>query len=153
MKLPIIRRTVAEPHQVFLPFTDVMDRFLKEGFAVQGWAGKTERIMRQWTPRVDISETDSVVKVKVDIPSVDPEKVQIELEGHTLTLSGKTENEKEESGEHWYRVERESGQFIRSLVLPKNVDLDRAKAVIKHGTVTIEIPKLLQQKEERAKSK
>lgn len=91
-------------------------------------------------PKVDISETDENVKVIANIPGVDPDKVEIEVNEDTLTISGKVEKEEEEE-EKFYRFERGYGEFRRQFTLPARIDTDKVTAKVKNGVLTIILPK------------
>lgn len=95
-----------------------------------------------WIPRSDCSETDKEIKIKIDIPNVDPEKISVEVDDHSLQVSGYTEKEDQEEGETWYRAERSWGEFKRVFSLPNNADADKIKASTKNGTLSITVPKL-----------
>ena len=94
-----------------------------------------------WWPKADISETNKEIKIKMNVPGVDPEKINIEADANTLVISGSTEKEEEEKGENWYRAERELGEFRRAFELPNGCDVENIKANSKHGSITIVIPK------------
>lgn len=102
-----------------------------------------------WWPKADISETDKEIKIKMNVPGVDPEKISIEADSNTLVISGSTEKDEEEKGENWYRAERESGEFRRAFELPNGCDAENIEANSKHGSIMIVIPK----KEEAQKKK
>lgn len=85
------------------------------------------------------SDRDSYV-VRLEVPGVTPEQISIEMQGRTLTISGKRETTLPE-GASFHRHERSGGQFSRSLQLPADLDLPRAEASCKHGMLTIRIPK------------
>jgi len=95
-----------------------------------------------WIPRADYSETDKELKVMVDIPNVDPKNVSVEVDDHSLVISGTTEEESREEGETWYRSERSWGKFKRVFGLPSNADLKNVKAETKNGTICVRVPKL-----------
>ena len=57
----------------------------------------------EWIPKADISETDSLLKIKMNVPDVKAENIKIELTDSSLSVSGKTEEVMEEKGESWYR--------------------------------------------------
>jgi len=101
-----------------------------------------ENTEASWWPKADIVETDKEYKVKLNIPGVDPSKVDIEVDDNTLVVSGQTEREEKEEGENWYRLERESGQFRRVFELPGGIEVDKVRAESKHGTLTVILPKV-----------
>jgi HSP20 family protein len=91
-------------------------------------------------PPVNVfSEPDGYV-IKVEVPGIAPDQLNIEGEGRTLTISGKRDVEVPEGGA-FHRRERGAGQFSRSLQLAEDLDLSRAEATCKHGMLTVRIPK------------
>ena len=95
----------------------------------------------QFSPAIDISETDDDILVKADIPGVDPKDVDVRCEGGTLTIKGEKKVEKEEKGEGFHRVERWFGSFVSSVALPCPVQEDKIKAEYKDGVLSLRIPK------------
>lgn len=92
-------------------------------------------------PRADYFETDKDLKIRMDVPNVDPDDLSIEVDDHNLFISGHTEHEEHEEGETWYRAERAWGNFKRIFNLPNNLDLEHIQAESHNGTVSIQIPK------------
>ena len=126
-------------------FHELVDKFFEDPWL------KTPSLFKQslfskglaedWWPKADVSETDKDVKIKINVPGVDPEKINIEADSNALVISGSTEREEEKKGENWYRLERESGEFRRSFELPSGCDVDAIQAVTKNGALQIVIPK------------
>lgn len=119
------------------PMREVMNRFFDENF----WAPLTSFEWGVSFPRVDVSETSTSVKVKADIPGIDPKNVDIDVRDDRLTISGRSEEEKEEKDESFYRVERSYGEFNRIISLPARVDPASVKATAKNGVLHITIKK------------
>lgn len=94
-----------------------------------------------WTPRVDIAETDKAFVIKAEVPEVKKEDVSITVESGVLTIRGERKQEQEEKGKTFHRVERCYGEFTRTFSLPDNVDETNIKAVFKDGMLSLEIPK------------
>lgn len=92
-------------------------------------------------PKVDISETDEAVKVVANVPGVDPDKIEIEVNDDLLTISGAVEKQQEEKNEKFYRFERGYGEFRRQFGLPAKVDPNKVSAKVKNGVLTIILPK------------
>jgi HSP20 family protein len=65
-----------------------------------------------------LAETDTHYEVKVDLPGMKAEDVQVELKDGALWISGKVEEEHEERNKTYHRVERRFGEFHRTLALP-----------------------------------
>jgi HSP20 family protein len=99
-----------------------------------------------WSPRVDISETDNEFMVKAEIPEVNKEDVKVSVDNGVLTIQGERKQEKEEKGKKFHRVERYYGSFARSFTLPDNVDETKVKATFKDGMLTLQIPKTAETK-------
>src|SRR5436305_14740272 len=76
---------------------------------------------RRWIPAMDLVETDEDFVLRADLPGLNEQDVNIELEDNVLTLSGERKAAHEERGEGYYRVERASGASSRSLTLPDGV--------------------------------
>jgi HSP20 family protein len=87
-----------------------------------------------------VSETDTLVKVVADVPGVDPDDLDVEVEGTVMTIRGKTQREMGE-GERPYRYERTYGEFMREFTLPSEVNKEEVKAVYKNGLLTVTLPK------------
>jgi HSP20 family protein len=94
-----------------------------------------------FAPALDIAEKDDAILVMTDVPGVKSEDIDISVQGNTLTLSGRTSEEKEDRGEGYYHVERRSGSFKRSVSLPSDIDPDRIEASTRDGVLTITCPK------------
>jgi HSP20 family protein len=91
-------------------------------------------------PPVNVFNDKEGYVVRVEVPGVTPDSVNIESHGRTLTISGKRETSAPASSS-FHRRERKSGEFSRSLQLPADLDLGRSEASYKHGMLTIRIPK------------
>jgi HSP20 family protein len=97
-----------------------------------------------WVPPVDIHEYADRFEFYMDIPGVDPNKVELTLEAGVLTLSGeRTPAPSKHKGEEpqFQRAERGLGHFYRRFVLPQTVDSDRVNATGKDGVLTVTVPK------------
>ena len=134
------------------PLREAMARFFDEN----AWSplGLIESTLRPRelaliTPRVDVSETDREVKVRVDVPGIDPKDVSIEVTENSLALSGTVDRSEEEKRENYYRMERQFGQFSREFLLPSKIDPDSVEATAKNGVITITLKK--QESEQKRK--
>lgn len=94
-----------------------------------------------WTPSVDISETDTAYLVKGEIPGVKKEDVRVTIQDGMLTIQGERKQEKEEKGKKFHRIERSYGSFVRSFRLPDDTDENKVKAEFKDGMINITLPK------------
>lgn len=116
---------------------------------------KDMSIGNRWTevdtlaPLVDIKDMGDRLRVTADLPGVDKQNVDIDVQDNLINISAKsgTETEKEEEG--YMRRERTYKMFARTLTLPETVTSEGAKAKLENGVLTIELPKL--QLEEKKK--
>ncbi|MCI0601583.1 Hsp20/alpha crystallin family protein [bacterium] len=122
---------------------DRMNRLFDEAFpARQRSLGEEQDFFAgEWTPAVDIYEDENAITLKVDIPGIDPNNLDIRVEGNTLHMKGERKHEKETKRENFYRIERAYGSFARSFTLPHNVQADRIDAAYKNGELKIMLPK------------
>ncbi len=120
---------------------DFFDRYMKSFGALRGGGTHEPIAAGDWSPRVDIAETDGEFVVKAEIPEVRKEDVRVTVDKGVLTLQGERKQEKEEKGKKFHRVERYYGTFSRSFSLPENVDESRVTASFKDGMLTVQLPK------------
>lgn len=106
-----------------------------------GGHGKETMIVADWTPSVDISETEGEYQIKAEIPDVKKEDVKIVLEDGVLTLQGQRKQEKEDKETKYHRIERSYGRFARTFSLPDVIDVDKVKAEFKAGVLNLYLPK------------
>jgi HSP20 family protein len=96
---------------------------------------------RRWIPAMDLEETETHFVLRADLPGLSEEDVKIELEDNVLTLSGERRSEHEDRRQGFYRIERASGAFARSLTLPEGVDPAGIAASFHNGVLEVRIPK------------
>jgi HSP20 family protein len=94
-----------------------------------------------WTPRMDVSESESAVTVKAELPGCEAENIDVRLEGRRLTIKGEKKDEKEDKEANLHRVERAYGFFSRSIELPVEVDAKDVAATYKKGVLTVVLKK------------
>jgi len=114
----------------------VFDNFVHGGVQDDGSFG-----LSKWNPAVDIVERENEFEVKVELPGVKKEDVNITLESSVLTIRGEKKQEKEEKQDNFHRVERSYGSFQRSFTLPATVKSDKIDASFRDGMLVITLPK------------
>jgi HSP20 family protein len=95
----------------------------------------------EFHPLTDIKETENEFIVKMELPGVKPEDVEITLMGDTLTIRGEKKQEERTEKENFLRVERCYGAFQRSFTLGTPVKADEVKATYKDGVLEVRVPK------------
>ena len=92
-------------------------------------------------PLVDITETETALEARADLPGVKPDEMEVQLNGNVLTISGERQEEQIEKGTSVHRLERRRGSFSRSISLPCTVQEDEVVAAYHDGVLTITMPK------------
>ena len=95
--------------------------------------------------RVDVSETPTELTVKADLPGVEQKDIDITVSGDQLTIRAEKRSEAEqqadEKGRIFHRVERSYGSFQRTMTLPYTIDTSKVAASFKDGVLTVSLPK------------
>ncbi len=105
--------------------------------------------LRRRVPAMDLVEEDDRYVLRADLPGVSEDDVSIELDDNVLTISGEHRSEHEERRDGYHRVERATGRFSRSLVLPDGVDPDSVQARFEQGVLEVSVPKPAERKPHR----
>jgi HSP20 family protein len=111
---------------------DVLERFFGNG---EEWG------LTRFTPSLNVSETANSYEVSAELPGIKPEEVTVELREGNLWISGKKEEEKEEKGKTFHRVERRHGEFRRMIQLPNAVEEEKIEAKFENGVLRVSVPK------------
>ena len=94
-----------------------------------------------WVPPVDIyQDGDQEVVLKVELPDVTREDIDISVDNGTLTIRGEKKLSKDVKEEQYHRIERRYGSFSRSFSLPQTVDASKVGADYKNGVLTVRLP-------------
>lgn len=104
-----------------------------------------------FVPAVDVYEDEHKITLKLEIPGVNQEDVDVRLENNTLTVSGERKFEKEEKEENFHRIERRYGSFARSFALPNTIDTENVHAGYENGVLKIELSKRAEAKPKQIK--
>jgi HSP20 family protein len=108
---------------------------------------------RRWIPAVDVAESDSHLVLRADLPGLSEDDINIELDDNVLTISGERKFAHEERQGGYYRVERSSGSFRRSMRLPEGVDAEAITANFDRGVLEVTVPKPEQPKPHKVQIK
>lgn len=95
-----------------------------------------------WAPAADVYETDSGYSIAMDLPGIDREALEIDIDDNRLIVKGTREIS--ESKQH--RSERPRGRFLRTFTVPGSVDQAKIGAEYKNGVLQINLPKRNEQK-------
>jgi HSP20 family protein len=93
-------------------------------------------------PPVNVSETDKLFSIAMDLPGLEEKDIDVKLMGNQLTVTAERRWEDEKKGREFYRVESQFGRFERSVTLPENLKMASGDAAYKKGVLTINFPKI-----------
>jgi HSP20 family protein len=128
-----------EPWNPFREMTslrDAMDRLFQESFV-----RPTGALLGRGSIPLDVSETDHDIEVTATMPGVDPNDVQVTVQGDTLVIRGETRREQEHRDRNYLTRERHVGTYYRSITLPAPVNADKADARFENGVLRLTLPK------------
>src|SRR5215207_4443417 len=132
-----------QPFQELAALQSEMSRMLN-GLG-QGDGGSTS----SWVPAVDVWETEKEIVYAFDLPGIPEDKINVELEDGSLTVSAAREKTVEPDGDRFYRFERRYGSFTRTVGLPQGVNEEQIQAKYEHGVLEVHVPKPEQPKPRR----
>ena len=93
-----------------------------------------------WAPPVDLGETEEAYFLRLDVPGVAKEDLDVELHEGRLTIRG--ERQRGDAEDHtFHRTERPTGRFERAFTLPKAADAGQVEATYEAGVLEVRVPK------------
>jgi len=117
---------------------DEMRRRLESFFGDDASRTST-RLSGSW-PRANLFDAGNALVAVLEVPGVGEDDIEIEAHQDALTITGTRKTEKPE-GYRAHRNERRPGKFTRSFGLPCKVDLEKTKANLKNGLLTVTLEK------------
>jgi HSP20 family protein len=104
-------------------------------------------------PAVNIWSNNDQMILTAELPGVETEDIDISVQDDTLTLRGSRRPDELKEGETYHRQERGSGNFVRTLQLPYEVDVQKVQARLEKGILRIELSRSEQQKPKKIEVK
>ncbi|HET9366041.1 MAG TPA: Hsp20/alpha crystallin family protein [Candidatus Angelobacter sp.] len=114
-------------------------------------SGKEQLAAGTFVPAVDVYEDEHNLVLKLEVPGVNEEDLNVSLENNTLTVQGERKFEKEEKEENFHRIERRYGSFTRTFKLPSTADTDKVEAGYEKGILKITVAKRAEAKPKQIK--
>jgi HSP20 family protein len=96
---------------------------------------------RTWVPAVDVWETEDKLVYAFDLPGIPEDRIAVEFDDGSLTVSGERERTEEVKNDGFYRYERRFGSFSRTVGLPQGVTEDDVNADYRDGVLEITVKK------------
>ncbi|HZZ55050.1 MAG TPA: Hsp20/alpha crystallin family protein [Trebonia sp.] len=128
--------TVVNPSREFEDIYDRMGQLMNLAFGMNPIDGADGA----WAPLADISETDNAYVVKLDVPGVHKDQIDIQLQDRELVVTGEIPESEEEDGRA-HRRSRRTGRFEFRTYLPGDVNADGVNAQLSDGVLTLTVPK------------
>ncbi|PIV20239.1 MAG: molecular chaperone [Deltaproteobacteria bacterium CG03_land_8_20_14_0_80_45_14] len=123
-----------EPFRDLMAMQDRMTRLIDETLS-RIW--KEDVAQGVWSPPVDILERGNEVVLKVDLPEVSQNEIDIRIEENTLIIQGERRFIKDASEEKYIQIERPYGAFRRTFSIPRTIDQEGIKASYKDGVLRV----------------
>ncbi len=131
------------PYRSSDPFDRLFDSLLGSSGGSRGGG-----LMR--APETDVVETEHEIRVMTEMPGLQRDNIEIDVENNVLTIRGEKQEERKEGDQGKYHIaERRYGTFARSFVLPRDVDAENIQAQFEDGVLTVTIPKSEQARRRR----
>ena len=105
-------------------------------------SAKSRRQSMQWSPAIEIQETDGEIVLKAEVPGVNAKDLDVQVSEDAVSISGKHEEEKRTEEKGFFQSELRYGQFQRVIPLPSTVNHQQVKANFKDGILTLTLPKV-----------
>jgi HSP20 family protein len=99
-------------------------------------------VTRTWAPALDVQEDKNNFSVRVELPGLKREEIEVSLDDGALVIAGERKTETVSEGTEIHRRERAYGKFQRILALPSEVVADKVQAAYKDGVLTVTLPKV-----------
>jgi len=136
MRTPTVGKLGEEIERVF-------DRFFVPGILPEPWLNEYpfEATGAEWIPMLDLVENATEFVVRLEVPGIHKENLDIQLTGLMLTITGKREFAAEVPGETFLMKERLYGKFARKIRLPAPVTETKVVANYEDGVLLVHLPK------------
>jgi HSP20 family protein len=124
------------------PFREIAALQNDMGRLMSAFLGQTNGdTARTWVPAVDAWETENELVYAFDLPGIPEDKIAVEFDDGSLTVSGERERVAETKEDGFYRFERRFGSFSRTVGLPQGVTDDDVSADYRDGVLEIKVAK------------
>lgn len=130
-----------DPFRELEEMSDRLNRVFNRPAVSRTGNGKETMTAADWSPVVDVLETEKEYVIKAELPEVKKDDVKITVQDGVLTIQGERKSETEDKGRRFHRIERSYGSFVRSFSMPDFVDEAGVSAEFKDGVLNLHLPK------------
>jgi HSP20 family protein len=125
-----------EPMREMMTLREAMDRLFDDAFT-RPFGSSSDGT----APAIDLYQTNDSVVVKAALPGLKADEVQLMVSGDVLTIKGEYHQNDDVKEATYHLREQRYGSFERSVMLPTEVQSEKAKAEFENGILTVSIPK------------
>ena len=93
-----------------------------------------------WMPALEVKERDHTLFIKLDLPGLNREEINVNFTEEGLVIEGERTRETENKKDEWFTTERTYGRFYRVVPLPEGVNYKEVKATFKDGVLEVTVP-------------
>lgn len=90
---------------------------------------------------LNVNDTESAYTIKASLPRLEKDKIQVQVKGRQLVISGGQKQVKSKQDKDYYSQSSNYGQFLSSFMLPDDAKIDQIKSDYKNGILTITVPR------------
>jgi len=134
----LVPREAADPFAMLRNMAADFDRFFS-ATRLPVFRDRITTDVAGWWPQLDVYEKNNILFARVDLPGLKREDVKIEFAERQLTIVGERKQEGEENQQNYYRRERETGTFFRTIPLPAGVKAEDVTATFAEGVLEVKI--------------
>ena len=129
------------PNRSYLSMQDTMNSLVNALFNTELTGTANEN--GEYAPRMDMKETEDAYTIKLTMPGVDKDNIDISVSEGILTVKGETKEDEEQEDEKatWLVREHKHFTYYRSVRLLSEVQADKAEAEYKNGVLNLTLPK------------
>ena len=110
------------------------------------WSGSTQSHIPMFSegklPKVDIIDNEKDLLIRAELAGVEKKDLDISMTDNSITIRATTSYEDKEEKSNYFRTEIAQGEFLRTIALPADVDIEQTKSSFKNGVLEITVPKL-----------
>ena len=141
-------RATISPFSLMRRFSEEMDRLFGDfkfgGGVAPGLGREIGRLADletpTWLPQVEMFERNGKINIRADLPGLSKDDIDVDITNDAVVIRGERQQEKEDSGEGYYRSERSYGSFYREIPLPSGANAEEANATFRDGVLEITMP-------------
>jgi HSP20 family protein len=141
-------RATISPFSLMRRFSEEMDRLFGDfnfgGGVASGLGREFGRLAdlenSTWLPQVEMFERNGKINIRADLPGLSKDDIDVDITNDAVVIRGERQQEKEDSGEGYYRSERSYGSFYREIPLPSGANAEEANATFRDGVLEITMP-------------